>query len=47
MRAKVAKAKGLAKPGQRKQPPINGAVGENGCRAGLFVCFAGAWLADG
>ena len=43
----AAKAKGLAKPGQKKTAPDNQGLLKNGCSAGLFVCFAGAWLADG
>ena len=43
----VAKAKGLAKPGQKKTAPDKQGLLKSGCRAWLFVCFAGAWLADG
>ncbi len=43
----LAKAKRLAKPGQKKTAPDKQGLLKNGCSAGLFVCLAWAWLALG
>ena len=42
-----SKSQGLGQARPKENSPDNQGLLKNGCSARLFVCFAGAWLADG